>query len=364
MTIKEIEDNGLLLYKAKVTTACYNIENLKNKYEIIAVYSNVTNSLDNVYIYPKLKKQYIVEGTAVYFELEYFCKLLYEGSPGIIESLFITELNQLFIHDAFRSILNCKQLFIDKQFITQTLDYINNKLETAKKVYENLQSENQLTLTDFTIMITKTYSAVSPDIMPLDDFLVKSDKVKDYVFFNKTKNPDIYCVYTIHNTNNEEFPITSNLLSDEFIIQPDKIVRGHYQGVAIINRTEWDKHKRENKQIILKADKLFVLGKDYDAIELINIYKLLSQLEDYIVYKKLKYPVSIKIALDILQISKGNEKFENLYKALKLTIESLKAKLESSSEEKKRLDIKSLNILVNVARKELKKLQINKELVT
>jgi hypothetical protein len=350
MTILEIENKGLLLYKVSVKNNNFNVD---LKYKNILVYIKPQKSELNINFYKTGKNSFFIEKDTLCIELPYYCNLLYEGSLTAIESLFVKEYNILFIHNSFKPLFNCKNLFLNNNFYQKNLSEINKKLVSFLNIYNNIETNNFKSVLNYTHIYIKTMTEVAPTILPLTQFIETCILHKDMLYARYSGNKGVYFIYSRHNSDNSKINLAEDNLTDKLFCAQFNLATCHYKGIAIINNDEWTDYKRKFKNIILKADELFCKNKTYDGTDFAICYKHLYYIENFYVYSSLTNVKTLQLACRILELLGNKLEFNEAFKLLSELYENLNLKLKQHPIKSTSMDYKSLEVIVNCIQRDV-----------
>ena len=168
MTIKDLEDKGLLLFKTLSGSRAYGTNKPTSDFDYRGVYIlPIENLLDYSYV------DQVSDDTndETYYEIGRFLQLLQTQNPNIIELFNMPEENILYKHPMFDDILQYKDKFLSKvcrdSFGGYAIAQIKKARGLNKKIVNPVDKERKNVL-DF------CYAIVGYKSVPLKEFLVNS----------------------------------------------------------------------------------------------------------------------------------------------------------------------------------------------
>ena len=131
LTIKEIEDSGLLIYKYIRGSHAYGLNIPTSDIDYGGIYLNTPESIlgfDNDF--PEEVKD--ERGDTAYFSLKKFMRLLLSGNPTILEALFIPERCVLLCKPEMKALIDNRDSFLSQDCFNAFLCYSVSQIKKAR----------------------------------------------------------------------------------------------------------------------------------------------------------------------------------------------------------------------------------------
>ena len=131
LTIKEIEDSGLLIYKYIRGSHAYGLNTPTSDIDYGGIYLNTPESIlgfDNDF--PEEVKD--ERGDTAYFSLKKFMRLLLSGNPTILEALFIPERCVLLCKPEMKALIDNRDSFLSQDCFNAFMGYSVSQIKKAR----------------------------------------------------------------------------------------------------------------------------------------------------------------------------------------------------------------------------------------
>lgn len=180
LTIKDVEDNGWLLYKVVTGSTAYGTNLPTSDIDIRGVFKLPTDLLLSGYVVEQVHDE---TNDTVYYELGRFIELLIKGNPNILEMLFIDEEHIQYIDPKFKDCFYGNTSYITGNYVNATFGYCHSQIKKARgvnKKFVNPEDGVRKSMLNFCYIITG-----DGETKPLLDMWLSKEKQTDESEVNK-----------------------------------------------------------------------------------------------------------------------------------------------------------------------------------